>query len=305
MFAVLRLLPQLDGVVRIGARVQSVELPKLLGDILHHPFVEIPPAQPDVAVGRQGSKLAAFDLQDRHVERAAAQIVHQHPPRSALETALVRLESTLLITEGQRRGRRLVDDVQHFQPGQASGVLRRLAPRFVEEGRHRDDRLLDRSDPALGVLPQLVQHERAEHFGRHRLAADRAVVGVAAHVAFEAIRKAVGGQHRRLDRLAADHHFVVLEQHGTGRQEFPQPVRDRRRPTLVIQVRDQRVRRPQVDADGRGLPRLLGLGRMGWAHAGSPSASGRIMNRTSGPNSDSRTISPARNGYAPVGGSRS
>ena len=329
MLAVLDFQPQLNGVVGIGSRVQSVNLPALLRDVLDQPFVEIPAAQSHVAVGGQRPELAAVEFQNRDVEGPAAQIVHQHPPRAALKAALIRLHEPLLVTVGQRRGRRFVDDVQHFEPGQTPRVLRGLAAGLVEERRHRDHRLLHRADAALGVMFQLRQDKRAEHFGRHRLAADRAVISVAPHVAFEAVGKAVRGQHRRLDRLAADHHFVVLEQHGAGRQHLAQPVRDRHRPALRVQVRDQRVGGPQVDADGNGLGSLFRRGRLGGAHAWSSfnsfnrdptgsaqgsrpyafpaasSASGRIINRTSGPNSDSRTISPARSGHAPVGGSRS
>jgi len=329
VLAVLDLQPQLDGVVGIGAGVQSVNLPALLRDVLDQPFVEIPAAQSHVAVGGQRPELEAIEFQDRDVKGPAAQIVHQHPPRAALKAVLIWLHEPLLITVGQRRGRRFVDDVQHFEPSQSPRVLRGLAAGLVKERRYRDHRLLHRAGAALGVMFQLRQDKRAEHFGRHCLAADRAVISVAPHVAFETVGKTVRGQHRRLDGLAADHHFVVLEQHRAGRQHLAQPVRDRHWPALRVQVRDQRISGPQIDADGNGLGDLLCRGRLGWAHAWSSfnsfnrdptgsaqgsrsyaflaasSASGKIINRKSGPNSDSRTISPARSGYAPVGGSRS
>ena len=45
------------------------------------------------------------------------------------------------LAEGQRGGRRLVDDVDDFQPGHLTGVGGRLAAQFVEIGRHGDHRL--------------------------------------------------------------------------------------------------------------------------------------------------------------------
>ena len=51
--------------------------------------------------------------------------------------ARVRAGSTVQYAVGHRRRRRLVDDVEHLQICQPSGVLSGLTPGFVEEGRAR------------------------------------------------------------------------------------------------------------------------------------------------------------------------
>ena len=46
---------------------------------------------------------------------------------------------------GQRGGGRLIDDAQHFQPGDLAGIFGGVALGVVEVRRNGDDRLGDRS----------------------------------------------------------------------------------------------------------------------------------------------------------------
>ena len=62
---------------------------------------------------------------------------------------------------GQRGSCRFVHQAQHFESGNAPGILRSLALRIVEIRGHRDDSLGDgRVEKALGVALELTQNER-------------------------------------------------------------------------------------------------------------------------------------------------
>ena len=95
--------------------------------------VDVVAAQVRVAVGGQHFEDSVVQLQDRDVERAAAQIVHRD------DAVLALVESV-----GERGGRRFVDQAQNFEAGDAAGVLGGLPLGVVEIGRHRDDGLVDR-----------------------------------------------------------------------------------------------------------------------------------------------------------------
>ena len=130
--------------------VDAVAGPKLVDHQVDQGAVEVVAAQMRVAVRRQHLEDAVPDLQDRDVERAAAQVVDgDHaflPPLEPVREA--------------RRGR-LVDDAQHVQAGDAARVLRRLTLGVVEVGGHGDDRLLHRpAEVLLGPRAELAQDER-------------------------------------------------------------------------------------------------------------------------------------------------
>jgi hypothetical protein len=75
-----------------------------------------------VAVGRLDLEHALADLQQGHVERAAAEVEHQH--------GLVR--GALVEPVGQRGRGGLVDDPQDLEARDLSGLLGGLALRVVE-----------------------------------------------------------------------------------------------------------------------------------------------------------------------------
>ncbi len=79
-----------------------------------------------VAVGGEHFEDAVVQAQDGDVEGAAAEVVDG-------DDAFLALVETV----GERRGGGLVDEAQHFQPGDAAGVLGGLALRVVEVGRAR------------------------------------------------------------------------------------------------------------------------------------------------------------------------
>ena len=135
---------------------------ELLHQIVGHARIEIVAAQPVVA--RRGQHFDHFvvDVQNGHVEGAAAQIIHH----DALGTALVH-------AVGQRRGGRLIDDAQHVQSGDAARVLGCLPLTVAEIGGHGDDRVRDGlAQIGLRVLLELLQDHGGNFLGRVFLAVD-------------------------------------------------------------------------------------------------------------------------------------
>ena len=98
---------------------------------VHDPLVEVLAAEVGVAGGRLDLEDAVRKLEHRNVEGAAAEVVDRDGLRAP----------PLVDAIGERRRGGLVDDAQHLEAGDASGVLGRLALRVVEVRRDGDDRL--------------------------------------------------------------------------------------------------------------------------------------------------------------------
>ena len=88
-----------------------------------------------VAIGGHHLDPLSLDPHDRDVEGAAAKIED--------ENGLVLVELVEPVSE--RRGRRLVDNLQNVEAGQLTGRDRRRALGVVEIRRHGDDRIGHRS----------------------------------------------------------------------------------------------------------------------------------------------------------------
>ena len=105
-------------------QVDALVLLELGDDVVDDALVEVLAAEERVAVGRQHFELLLAvdvgDLDDRDVERAAAEVVHRD-----LAVAL----ACLVEAEGERGRGRLVDDALDVEAGDAAGVLGRLALR--------------------------------------------------------------------------------------------------------------------------------------------------------------------------------
>ena len=232
----------------VGAEVEPMFALEGVGGQVQQPLVPVVAAQGHVAVGGQGQELAAADLHHGDVERAAAQVVDQHPPR--LVGAAGGVEKTLLEAEGHGRRGRLVDDVQHFAAGHVAGVLRGLAADLVEIGRHRDHRLVERPDLLHGVAAELVEDPGLDHLGRILLAVDRAMIGAMAHVALGALGHAIGLAAHGLHGLLAHDHVVAVQQHDAGREAIALGIDQGHGLSALVEPCDHGVRGAQVDAHG-------------------------------------------------------
>jgi len=125
---------------------------RLLDNPAEHALIEIVTAKSGIAVGRQHLEHAAREPEDGNVERAAAEIVHG-------VDALRRIVEA--VGDGCRRG--FVQQAQHVEAGEFSGILGRLALRVIEIGRHGDDGADQfAAEGALGTVAQ-----RLEDVGRH------------------------------------------------------------------------------------------------------------------------------------------
>ena len=178
----------------VGRQVDAVGGLELLDEPVDDPLVPVVAAEVGVAVGRLDLEHAVADLEHRHVERAAAEVEHEH-----------RLVLGLLVEAVGEGGRgRLVDDPQHLEAGDLAGLLGGRALGVVEVRRHGDDRLGDGvAEVALGVALELHQDAGRDLLGRVALAVDVVALPVLAHVPLDRAERAVGvGDRLALGDLA-------------------------------------------------------------------------------------------------------
>ena len=121
-----------------------------LGHVVDQHVVEVVAAQVRVAVRGFHLEDAVAQLEDRDIERTAAQVIHG-------DLHVARL---LIHTVSQRCGRRLVDDTAHLQACDLARLLRSLTLRVGEVGRNRDDGLRNLlAQIILGRLLHLLQDD--------------------------------------------------------------------------------------------------------------------------------------------------
>ena len=144
------------GQVEAGARLEPGHDP--VDDLL------VPVVATEVVVATGGLDLddAVADLEQGHVERAAAEVEDEDRLVVALVEAV------------RKRGRGgLVDDAQDVEARDLAGFLGGLALVVVEVRRHGDDGVGHRlAEVGLGVALELLQHERADLLRVERLVVD-------------------------------------------------------------------------------------------------------------------------------------
>ena len=231
-----------------AAQVDAVVALELVEQVFRHALVEVVAAQVVVAGGREHLDDAVADLDDGHVERAAAQVVDHHLLGRAVVQAV-----------GERGGRGLVDDAQHVEPGDAAGVLGGLALHVVEVGGHGDDRVGDGlAEERLGVGAQLAQDHRRQLLGREALPVD-VDAPIGAHVALDRGDRAVGVHRRLAARDAPDQalaRFGERDHAGGGALAFGVGDDDG---LAALHRRHAAIGRSQIDAYRRSHARVLSI----------------------------------------------
>ena len=260
-----RLLEALQG-LGVLREVDPLVLLELGQQPLDDALVEVVAAEVRVAVRRLDLEDALAELEDRDVERAAAEVVDGD--------LLVVL---LVEAVGQGGRRRLVDDPADLEAGDPAGVLRRLALGVVEVGRDGDDRLGDLlAEVRLRVGLQLLEDHRADLGRRVGLVADLDDDAVALAVLLDGVADELLGAlrlgvvpataHEALDRVdrvgrvrdrlalgqLADEPLAGLRE-GDDRRDGAAALRRGDDGGLAaLHHRDDAVRRPEVDADDLG-----------------------------------------------------
>ncbi len=225
--------------------------------------IHVVAAELAVATGGADLEYAVIEQQDRHVERAAPEVVDRE-----------RAVPLLLEAVGQRGRRRLVDQAKDLEPREARGILRRLPLRVVEISGNGNDGAPHAAELVLGLRLESAQNLGADLDGRHRAASRHlepngirltgfrihedvwaqaaclGVVGAAPHEALHAHDRVAGVLAGERGGPPADDD-VAVRQVGddAGDERLEIAILNRAR-MLVGDVGDERVGRAQIDPDG-------------------------------------------------------
>ena len=181
----------------VAGEVHIVGALELADHPLHDALVEVVAAQAVVSGGGQDLDDAVVNVQDGHIEGAAAQVVDHD---------LLRL--LLIHAVGQGRGSRLVDDPLHVQTGDLAGVLGGLTLGVGKVSGNGDDSLGNGlAQIGLSVALELLQDHGADFLRGVGLAVHIHLV-IAAHFTLDGRNGAVGvGDGLTLCHLA--HHTLA------------------------------------------------------------------------------------------------
>ena len=200
----------------IIAQVDAFRLLELGNQVIHDTLVEVVAAQMGVAGGGQNLDDAVADIQDGHIEGAAAQIVDH-------DLLLLLLVQTI----GQGGGSGLVDDPLYIQACDLTGILGGLTLGIGKVSGDGDDSLGNRlTQIGFRIGLQLLQNHGADFLGGVVLAVNGHVV-ILTHVALDGRNGAVGvGNGLTLCDLT-DHTLAGLgESHHRGGRAGAFGVRD-------------------------------------------------------------------------------
>ncbi len=227
---------------------------------VEQPRVHVAPAEEVVPVVIDDAQHAFARLQQRHVERPAAEVVDQ-PRRRILAP----------VPPGrQRRRHRLLQVLHPREPGEPRRFTGGARLRQLEERRHRDDRGRRRvAERPLRARPQRGEHQRRQllwtfvHPGR----AERELP-VRPHQPLELGARVLRIGVEKLPRPRSHHGLPArIEPDHAGEQRRSVRVTHRSR-VLVLKEDGHRVGGPEIDAEKRGRRRgraheaMSSVGRM-------------------------------------------
>lgn len=226
-----------EGHQRFGifARIFAELLMELLGNVVDDAAAPVQPAKHHVTVRRQHAEVGRRVTHDGHVERSTPQVVHQNRPFLAGQVLASQL--SLLPGVGQRRGGRLVDDVDDIQTSDLAGILRRLPADIVEVVGNGNHRIGDRTDFLLCILLELLQDECRDEFRRELLLLIDNKEVLVAHLPLDGFDD-VGRIFDRhpFEGRPDDHLPVVAEKHDRRRNRLSISILQRRRMPLVVEL---------------------------------------------------------------------
>ncbi len=188
-------------------QVDAMPLLEFLTDVVGEPVVPVDAAQFDVAVGRDDAEVVRAIFDDGAVEGASSKVVDENfAGLSNVGTS--EFSAVPRVSEGRRR--RFADDAHDVQAGDASGVLRRLAPRVVEVVGDRDNGVCDRTDFVLAVLLELTKNQGGDEFWGNVLPVKLTLVADGAHLPLDSFDDVFGIFHRRAASVWPDNDVTVF-----------------------------------------------------------------------------------------------
>ena len=212
---------------------------ELLDDPVDDRAVEVATAEEVVAVVADHAQQAIARLEERDVERAAAEVVH-HPCAGLVGRPPRR----------ERRRDRLLQQLDVLEAGELRGRRGGLVLRQLEQRRHRDHRARRQyARQIFHVLAQRLEHQRAELLGR--LGQARSGEGDLlrhSHQALELAARVLRIALRRRGRLLPDADAPLpIDPHHRGRQVRAIAVADHAH-LIAIEHGSRRVGRSEIDA---------------------------------------------------------
>ena len=207
-----------DELVLCGQVVPGVDVvlvDELVADVLDDGRVPVLPSEDVVPLGSDDLDVALADPDDGHVERPSPEVVDHD-----------RLVGGVLVSVGDRGGRRLVDDLRDLDAAGLAGADGGGPLEVVEVGGHRDDRLVDLlAGGLLGVGDQMFEKHSAQVLGGVVLAVEAHGYGSVPHVPLErgGVDASAVGLHV-LGVLAHQNVTVVEEAYHRGCDLLPEGV---------------------------------------------------------------------------------
>ena len=192
---------------RVAAQIDLVFVFEFPDQIVHDALVKIVAAKVIVAGGGQHLDHTGGDVQNGHVERAAAKVIDHD---------LLRLLAVNAV--GQRRCGRLIDDALDVESGNAACVRRGLTLGVGEVGGDGNDGVRDRlAEIALRIPLELLQDHCGDLLRRIFVAVDvQPVIG--AHLTLDGGHRAVVIRDRLTLGKASNHTLTGLGEADDGRR---------------------------------------------------------------------------------------